>query len=121
MSTVRELAAESIGRITRRGLEPQLAQIDAALEPRERVIAVAPGHDGPAGVVIVVTDRHVLLSRGAPFTRPELASIVRSDITSATAHDVDGAWSLQLEHHGTVTTVPGMFDRDAQRLAGLLT
>lgn len=117
---MRELAAESIGRITRRGLEPQLAQVEAALDPDEHTVAVAPGRDGTAGVVVALTDRRLLISVGAPFTQPALQVIARSDIASATADAGDGAWALRVDHAQDRLTVPEMFDRDAQRLAALL-
>ena len=120
MSTLRELAAESIGRITRRGLEPQIAQIDGALERRERVIAVAPGHDGSTGIVVAVTDGRILVSRGAPFAEPALEQLARASTPSATAEAQGPTWTLRVEHAGGPITVAGMFDRDAQRLAALL-
>lgn len=120
MSTLRELAAESIGKITRRSLEPQLGQIDAVLAPRERPIALAPGRDDGAGVVVVVTDQRVLISRGAPFARPELLDFPRATLR-AVAAAADGAeWRLELDHDEGRTSIGGMFDRDAQRLAALL-
>lgn len=121
MSTVRELAAESIGRITRRGLEPQLAQAEQALGPRERVVAVAHGQDGPRTVLLVVTDGRVLLSSGAPFAQPELVAFPRAELTGATAAAEAGDWRLVLERGGGTVAISGMFDRDAQRLAGVLT
>ncbi len=122
MSTLRELAAESIGKITRRSLEPQLGQIDAVLTPRERPIALAPGRDDGAGVVVVVTDQRVLISRGAPFARPELLDLPRATLrAAAAAAAADGAeWHLELDHDRGRTSIGGMFDRDAQRLAALL-
>ena len=121
MSTLRELAAESIGRITRRGLEPQIAQIEGALESGERAVAVAPGRDGTAGVVVVLTDQRLLISSGAPFAQPELVAHPLADIASASAAEGDDAWTLHVEHLQGETTVAGMFDRDAQRFAVLLT
>jgi hypothetical protein len=120
MSTLRELTSESIGKITRRTLEPQIDQVDRALTSGERVLAVAPGHDDGAGLLVVVSDRRVLVSRGAPFAKPELVAITRGDLLSATADADGGDWRLDLAHADGRTSVPGMFDRDAQRLAGLL-
>ena len=117
---MRELAAESIGSITRRGLEPQIAQIEAALLAGEEVGAVAPGHDGPAGVVVVVAEQRLLLSSGAPLTQPTLTSLLLADLQSATAVPHGDAWALQVEHPQGDTLVTGMFDRDAQRFAALL-
>ena len=120
MPTLRELAAESIGRITRRGLEPQIAQIEAGLLPREQPRAVAPGHDGPAGVVVAVTGERLLVSSGAPFTTPALTALALAELQGATAEAEGDAWALQITHpHGDIT-VTGMFDRDAQRIAALL-
>lgn len=119
VSTLRELAAESIGRITRRGLEPQIAQIDAALRPSERAIAVAPGHVGAAGTLVVVTNDRLLISAGAPFTKPTLAAYPLGEVASATAGADGSGWALRLECGGARTTVTGMFDRDALRIAAL--
>lgn len=120
MPTLRELAAESIGRITRRGLEPQIAQIDDALQPAERALAVVPGKAGSAGVIVVVTDRRLLSSSGAPFTQPTLGAIDLTDVATASAAAEGDAWALTVAHAGGQLTVAGMFDRDAQRLAALL-
>ena len=120
MPTLRELAAESIGRITRRTLEPQLAQIEERLSEGEQVVAVAPGHDGPAGVVVVITDARVLLSAGAPFAKPVLQVLHRDDLNSAVASAEGKTWALTVTHPGGEAVTTGMFDRDAQRFAGLL-
>ena len=120
MSTLRELAAESIGRITRRGLEPQIAQIDEALAVGEKVVAVAPGHEGGSGVVVVLTDRRLLASRGAPFAKPALQALALDQVVAVSAAADGATWSLSAEHGGGPTVVGGMFDRDAQRFAALL-
>lgn len=122
MVTLRELAAESIGRITRKTLEPQLAQLETALGANERPVAVAPGQDQAAGVAIMITDHRVLISRGAPFARPELSKHDLGDIASAsaTAEDGESTWALAIAWSGGSTILTGMFDRDAQRIEGLL-
>jgi hypothetical protein len=120
MTTLRELASESIGKITRRSLEPQIEQADQALASSERVLAVAPGHDGGAGILVVATDRRVLISRGAPFTTPELVDVLRAGLVRATAVADASEWRLDLDHLDGRSSVGGMFDRDAQRLAALL-
>lgn len=121
MATLRELTAESIGRITRRGLESQIAQVERALTPRERPVAVAPGHSATAGVLVVLTDLHLILSAAAPFARPSLTSIPLADVTAAAAAADGDTWTLSVDHVHGQTAVTGMFDRDAQRFAALLT
>lgn len=120
MPTLRELAAESIGRITRRGLEPQIAQIGDALAADEQVLAVVPGKDGTGGVVVVVSDRRLLWSAGAAFAKPALDAINVADVQSADAGPEGDVWALHVRHAGGQLTVGGMFDRDAQRVAALL-
>jgi hypothetical protein len=120
VSTLRELAAESIGRITRRGLESQLAHIEAALTAAERVLAVAPGRAGTAGIVVVITADRLLISSGEPFAQPSLETLARDAITSVSAAQHDDAWALHVDTADRATTVNGMFDRDAQRFAVLL-
>lgn len=120
MPTLRELAAESIGRITRRGLDLQIAQVEAAIEQGEQPIAIAPGRDRAAGVVVVLTSDRLLVSAGAPFTAPTLAAYPREAITAAAATPGDDAWTLTIEHDGELVEVFGMFDRDAQRFAAEL-
>ncbi|MDO9352546.1 MAG: hypothetical protein Q7T55_02560 [Solirubrobacteraceae bacterium] len=121
MPTVRELAAESIGRITRRGLEPQIAQLEAALDRGELPIAMAPGRDGAVGVVVLITRDRLLVSAGAPFTQPALATYLRDAVVSAAAAPGEDAWTLSVEFAAATTEIHGMFDRDAQRFAGFLT
>jgi len=70
VTTVHELAAESIGRVTRAGLEAQLDQAERALEPGERPFAVAHGRERELNTLVVVTDRRVLLSSAAPKRAP---------------------------------------------------
>lgn len=120
MSTLRELASESIGKITRRTLEPQIDQIDRAVGPGERVIALAPGSDDAAGALVVVTDRRVLVSRGAPFSKPDLVDLPRADLLQASAVADGGAWRIDLDLTDGRMSIGGMVDRDAQRLAALL-
>jgi hypothetical protein len=120
VSTLRELTAESIGRITRRTLEPQIAQIEAALRSGERPLAVAPGGDSTAGVVVALTDERLLVSTGAPFAKPALDAYPLAEITGASAAAGDDAWTLHVDHASGAAVVAGMFDRDAQRFAVLL-
>lgn len=121
MSTLRELTAESIGRITRRGLELQIAQTDEALHAGEKVVAVAPGSEGSTGLLVTLTDRRLLLSAAAPFARPTLREVAVARITSATAAAEGATWTLRVEPAGEeAMVVAGMFDRDAQRIAALL-
>lgn len=121
MSTLRELTAESIGRITRRGLESQIALTDAALQPGEGVVAVAPGHDGPAAVLVTLTAGRLLLAKAEPFAKPSLDAHALADLTgAAAAAGADATWSLTIEGPDGAATVTGMFDRDAQRIAALI-
>jgi hypothetical protein len=120
MSTLRELTAESIGRITRRGLEPQIALVEASLAPKELVRAVAPGQHGSAGQLVVISDRRLLIAVGEPFARPELSAVALDDVRAAEAASVGELWQLRIHHLGGEAIVDGMFDRDARRLATVL-
>src|ERR1700712_3020108 len=120
MATVHELAAESIGRVTRRGLEPQLEQAERALEPRERPLVLAHGHEGRLLALIVVTDRRVLLASAAPFAPPELESVARDQLGAVTAVATDAGWILDLPFVAGSRTITGMADRDAGRIASAL-
>lgn len=121
MATLRELTAESIGRITRRALEPQIAVVEGSLAPKELVQAVAPGQRGSAGQLVVITDRRLLIAAGEPFARPSLTAVALEDVSRADASADGDAWQLRVEHLGGEAIIGGMFDRDARRLAGLLT
>ena len=120
MSTLRDLASESIGKITRRSLEPQIEQVDRVIGPAERALAIAPGRDDGVGVLVVVTDRRVLVSRGAPFSKPDLVDLPRADLRQTCAAADGREWRLDLDLGDSQMSIRGMFDRDAQRLAALL-
>lgn len=120
MVTLRELAAESFGRITRKALEPQLAQLTEAITGHERPVAVAPGRDQASGVAVAVTDQRLLISRGAPFAHPQLMAFALDEVAGAEAFADGEAWALRIECPHGPTTIHDMFDRDAQRIAALL-